>query len=262
MTPTLGRSPWLPETVRSVAELPFPVRHVLVAPPAEVARLRNSFPNVTVAEETGGGMYAAINRGAAAIDDWDLLTYINDDDSLLPGFRSVALCASKNAHLPFLAYGRVRLIDASGRRIGTIPVSPLPSINRALYAQRIEPMSQQGSLVTRTAWEKLGGYDTSWKLCGDSDFLARACVAGVRFRFVNRTVGTFRLRAGQLTKSRGQMLEERERIDRNLELLAPKRAPRYLLARGVFRLYNASAYIERVVRHGFHSYLDVVNRFD
>ena len=204
-------------------------------------------------------MYAAINRGAAVSDDWELFTYINDDDTLLPDFRFAVDCAWMNRHVPFLAYGRVRLIDAGGRRIGAIPVSPLPSLNRALYARRIEPLSQQGAVLTRGAWQQLGGFDTSLRLCGDSDLLARACIEKVRFQFVNRTVASFRLRPGQLTKNRDEMQAERDRIDHVLGL-ASAAAANQLVASAIFRLFNVGTYLERIYRGGFVSYSEFVGK--
>jgi hypothetical protein len=140
LTPTLGKSRWLEETVASVAGLTVPCRHVLVAPLGAMAVLSARFPAAQVVPEIGGGMYAAINAGLAAVSDWDAFTYLNDDDLLLPNFVTVAETAARAGDRPLIVYGRVRLIDAQGLRLGAIPVSPAPSLNRALYAQRIEPV--------------------------------------------------------------------------------------------------------------------------
>lgn len=105
VTPTLGESPWLAETVASVAALRIPGAHVLVAPEAAVGKLAARFPGVTVVPEPGGGMYAAVNAGLAAVQGWEAFTYINDDDLLLPGFTAVVERASHAAGTPLLAYG-------------------------------------------------------------------------------------------------------------------------------------------------------------
>ena len=126
LTPTLGKSPWLEETVASVARLPVPCRHVLVAPAEIVAALSVRFPVAQVVPEIGGGMYAAINAGLAAVSDWDAFTYLNDDDWLLPNFVRVAQTAARAGDRPLMVYGRVRLIDAQGHRLGAIPVSLTP----------------------------------------------------------------------------------------------------------------------------------------
>src|SRR4051812_21268734 len=180
VTPTLGQSPWLAETVASVARVAGACEHVLVAPREVTAALAVAYPQLTIVAETGGGMYAAINAGvAAAKSEWSACTYLNDDDVLLPGFNAGLRMAEKAAGRPLLVYGGVRLIDRFGKRLGCIPVSPLPRWNRTLYAERLEPVYQHGTLVTRPAWTRLGGFDEQFRLCGDSEFLARACVEGL-----------------------------------------------------------------------------------
>lgn len=259
ITPTLGRSPWLQQTVESVAAVLVRGEHLLVAPASEVAALQARFPKTRVVAEREGGLYAAINAGLAAVVNWAAFTYLNDDDVLRPNFRSV-VSAVGAAGAPLVAYGRVELIDARGKRVGAIPISPFPSLNRALYAQRIEPVYQHGTLVTRTALEQCGGvFDDSFRFCGDSEFLARACVRGVPFRRVGGgAVAAFRLRAGQLTKNRAAMLAERRRVDEKLGLVVAGAAARQRWAKWVFRIWNGSAYAERIARHGFVSFDEVL----
>ncbi|MBS0664177.1 MAG: hypothetical protein JSR48_13005 [Verrucomicrobia bacterium] len=253
VTPTLGESPWLGETVASVAALPCACAHVLVVPGPAVPAVAAKFPGTTVVAEPGEGrgMYAAINAGLAAVADWEAFTYINDDDRLLPRFARAADVLARAGRKPQLAYGSVRLIDARGRRLGTIPTSPDPTLNRALYAERLEPVYQHGTLVNRAALALLGGFDESFRYCGDSEFLARACVSGITFlRIRGGPVAAFRLRSGQLTKNRAAMVAERAQVDEKLGLLAGQSAFRRRWARLRFRIANLPAYVERVVRFG------------
>jgi GT2 family glycosyltransferase len=260
ITPTLGDSPWLAETVASVAALSLAHEHVLVAPAAVVATLTARFPATTVVAEPGGGMYAAINAGLAAGRDWDAFTYINDDDLLLPGFAAVVAALAARPGQPLLAYGCVRLIDAAGRRLGAIPVSPSPGLNRDLYAQRLEPVYQHGTLVSRAAWDQQGGFDPAFRFCGDSEFLARLCVRGVPAVHVGGAVAAFRLHRGQLTKNRPAMIAERARVDEKLGLRVADLAGRHHWAKLVFRLANLPVYAGRVLRHGFVSFDELLER--
>ncbi len=262
VTPTLGLSPWLEETVASVAALPLACVHVLVAPADKREALGKRWPGVQVIAEPGGGMYAAINTGIAAAGPWDAFTYINDDDLLQPAFMAGVNVVARNGGRPLLAYGSVRLIDARGRRLGAIPVSPWPRLNRALYAQRLEPVYQHGTLVTRAAWQQTGGFDPDFRYCGDSEFLARLCVRGIPAVRVGGEVAAFRLHGGQLTKNRPVMLAERARVDDKLGLLVPRLAFRHRWARLVFRAANLSVYAERVARHGFVSFDELLKRPD
>jgi hypothetical protein len=260
VTPTLGRSPWLAQTVESVARLSCPCLHVLVAPKDAVAELASRFPRTQVMPEPGGGMYAAINAGLAANESWRTFTYINDDDLLLPPFAR--LIARVNADRPQIVYGGVKLIRTNGRRAGAIPISSAPSLNRLLYAQRIDPVYQHGTVVTRPVVAQLGGFDPSLQFCGDSEFLARACVAGVPFVCATRReVAAFRLRAGQLTKNLPVMLAEHHRVHAMLHL--PQRVTaRHRWARLIFRAANASIYLERIARHGFIGFGEVLARVE
>ncbi len=250
VTPTLGQSPWLEETVQSVATLSFPCAHVLVAPADAVAGLAARFPNVRVVPEPGGGMYAAINAGLAAVEGWRACTYINDDDCLLP--RMSVVMAHARTTEARVVYGGVRLINTQGRRIGAIPISPVPSLNRLLYAQRMEPVYQHGTVITRAVVERLGPFDASLRFCGDSEFLARACVAGIPFVCATKcVVAAFRLRAGQLTKNLPVMLAEHHIVYNKHRLPAERITLAHRGARLVFRLANLPIYAERVARYGF-----------
>jgi GT2 family glycosyltransferase len=263
ITPTLGQSPWLEETVASVAAQRAVRRHVLVVPAAAIGDLARRFPRAEVVAEPGGGMYAAINAGLAAAGEWDAFTYLNDDDLLLPDFARGAAALAAVGSEPAIAYGGVRLVDARGRRIGAIPISPFPRLNRALYAQRLEPVYQHGTLVSRAALARLGGFDATFRYCGDSEFLARACVEGVRFVCATtRAVAAFRVRAGQLTKNRAALGTERRRVDEKLGLLTSVPAVQRLGARLIFRASNFPLYLERIARHGFVSFDELLERVE
>jgi hypothetical protein len=262
VTPTLGISPWLAATVESVATWAGACEHLLVAPREAVAALQARFPRTGVVADPGGGMYAAINAGLAAGRDWEAFTYLNDDDLLLADFAAVgrAIAAGGRPRLA-IAYGVVRLVDAQGGRLGAIPVSPDPRLNRALYAQRIEPVYQHGTIATRAVVDRIGGFDASLRLCGDSEFLARACVEGVPFvRATGREVAAFRLRPGQLTKNRAAMNAERLRVDEKLKLPAPRLTLPLRWARWRFRLANLGRYAERIRRYGFVSFDELLAR--
>ncbi|WP_221032513.1 glycosyltransferase [Actomonas aquatica] len=261
VTPTLGDSPWLEETIDSVATQTMPCRHVLVCPPEKVSALRQRFPGTEVYPEPGGGMYAAINAGLAAAGEWGAFTYINDDDVLLPGFSKVAKAAQSGEAAVF--YGGVRLINTRGERTGAIPISPWSRLNRRLYAQRVEPVYQHGTVFTRAVYDRIGGFDTDLKFCGDSEILARACVSGVRFRRASfGVVAAFRLRAGQLTKNLPVMLAEHHKLYDKHRLPAAKLGLSHRLARAVFLVGNLGVYLERIRRHGFIGFGEVLAKVE
>jgi hypothetical protein len=263
ITPTLGTSPWLAETIASVAAYAAGAVHVFVAPAAAIVGLAAQFPRSLIVPEPegGAGMYAAINAGLAAAGTWDAFTYLNDDDLLLPNFSAVVQAASGVVGRPMIAYGGVKLIDPRGRRLGSVPISPAAELNRALYAQRLEPVYQHGTITTRTVFEAIGGFDPTFRFCGDSEFLARACVKGIPFACATRrAVAAFRLRPGQATKNRLAMIAERARVDEQLGLLEPRSAAELKRARRYFRIANLVIYAERIARHGFVTFDELLER--
>jgi hypothetical protein len=200
-------------------------------------------------------MYAALNTAIASAKDWDAFTYINDDDLLLPGFGIVAQALAKHRAERMMVYGRIRLIDSEGRRLGVIPVCPWPALNRLLYSQRIEPVYQQGTLMSRAAFEFLGGFDESLKLCADTELLARACMRGVQsVCATRREVAAFRFRAGQLSKNRVTVAAELAEIYGRLRWPARRLSYRHHAARLLFRAANLDAYLQRLGRHGWISF--------
>lgn len=262
VTPTLGTSSWLDETIASVGRNAPQAIHLLVAPTAIESTLRTRYPGTTVVSEVGGGMYAAVNAGATASADWEAITYINDDDLLLAPFAevaSIASCAASSGQALFV-YGQVRLIDAQSKSVGRIPVSPFPGINRLLYAQRLEPVYQHGTVLTRVAWDQLGGFDPTFRLCGDSELLARACIQGIPAHYVRKVVAAFRLHGKQLTKSRSAMLAERKRVDDKLRLAPPEISLKHRMAALMFRLSNTPVYAHRIMRHGWARFDDILEK--
>ena len=119
VTPTLGTSSYLDETVRGVTSLPVPFLHVLVTPAPMVESLQARYPHAIVLADAGkaAAIYGAINVALRSSgDDWEWFTYINDDDELGPGFGRMAQEHFARANPEPVVYGDVRIIDDEGRR--------------------------------------------------------------------------------------------------------------------------------------------------
>jgi glycosyltransferase involved in cell wall biosynthesis len=255
VTPTLGDSSFLDETVASVAAQTVAVVHVIAAPAEKLAGLRARFPQAQVCADLGraGGIYGALNAGLAAADgEWDWFTYINDDDALLPGFSRMAEREARAETPADVAYGDVELIDEEGSRISRITTERSPAWIPSLLKQGISPLMQQGMLFRRGRVERLRGFDLQYRLCADLDFWVRAYADGARFRSHALRVARFRLRRGQLSGNTSVTETEQEQIvARHLPGdVSPilKRA-----ARLRYRWCNLPRYLERVWFRGFQS---------
>ncbi len=255
VTPTLGESDFLDLTMESVAAQPLDILHVLSVPAPKVAALAARYPHARVVPDAGkaGAIYGALNAALAVTPDgWDWFTYINDDDTLLPGFgRAVVRHLEAESPGPVL-YGDVELIDERGVCINRITTTPASDWIPALLHQGISPLMQQGMLFRHDVVAALGGFDLRYRLCADLDFWLRAYAAGHRFRHAGERVAQFRLREGQLSGDTRLTVAEQDKIvARNL----PRRisAPRRWLTRLAYRAFNLPRYLARARRRGFRT---------
>lgn len=250
ITPTLGRSPWLAETVADVAALraSVPLRHVLVAPADLVGELQRRWPEVGVrAESAGGGVYGAINE-AATDGDWRWMTWINDDDRLRAGCAELWRCAEQFPERADVWYGDVDYLDEAGATLAKLPIARRGSQVPALLASGVAPFTQQGTLLARDSWLRLGGLAPAWRIAGDFDLWVRAAAAGMRFEYVPRTVGAFRIRAGQLSGDVARAQIEIREILARRELTVGGAKRWISLAR--FRMANLPRILRRMLRTG------------
>lgn len=246
VTATLGRSGWLGEAVESVAAVRaagFPIRHRIAAPAAEVPALQARFPGCEVVESRAPGVYGALNEAIATAGNWSWMTWLNDDDRWRHDGVLRAFTALRDGGDADIVYGRVDYIDASGKRLGALPVESRPQRFRALMAAGISPLSQHGTFVRRTLAETLGGFDESLRLAADFDYWARAVAAGARFRFVDTVVADFRLRTGQLSGDTAAIRREIAASARNVFPRMPGWRSR--VAALAFRLRHAGEILER-----------------
>ena len=254
-TPTLGDSPFLDETVSSVASQSAEIIHVIAAPAEKLTTLQARYPQTRVCADYGrtGGIYGALNAAlAAAPHDWEWFTYINDDDALLPGFSVVAAREAAARPRADVVYGDVELIDEHGRRLSRITTERHPAWIPALLQQGISPLMQQGMLFRRGVVERLRGFDTRYRLCADLDFWVRAYASGARFRSHRTRVAQFRLRRGQLSGNTSiTEFEQSEIVARHL----PQRVTPVLktVARLRYRWCNLPRYASRVWSRGFQT---------
>jgi glycosyltransferase involved in cell wall biosynthesis len=254
LTPTLGESAFLDQTVASVAAQSVPILHVLSVPAAKAEAVQRRFKHTLVVPDAGraGGIYGALNAGLqAAPPDWEWFTYINDDDVLLPGFSDLV---RRQAGGPGggVAYGEVDLLDESDAILTGITIERNPRRLGALLQSGISPLMQQGTLFSRAAVVAAGKFDLRYRLCADLDFWLRCWASGQPFTYHRMRVAQFRLRAGQLSGDTARTRAEQDEIVRRHLPLASGSAQRaWAVAR--FRVDNLPKYLRRFRRNGLQT---------
>ena len=261
LTPTLGVSPYLDETVRSVASLDLPIHHILVCPTGKIAEMAARFPRCRVLADAGkaGGLYGALNAGVAAASGlpWDWFTYINDDDLLSTGFAGMLRRHDALGDLATVAYGNVETIDEHGQSLGRMTVETHPKYFPALLQGGISPVGQQGMVFGAPVVRALGGYDLEYNICADLEFWARAYTQGFAFRYYPQEVGRFRVRPNQISGDVSRLGAQVAEITRN-RFPAPVSPAARRFARLRYRWRNLPRYLGRLRAVGFASSLDVL----
>ncbi|GEM_PF-4642772 len=181
----------------------------------------------------------SINRGVAQAPDADAWVLLNDDAFMDAGWLD-AMIAVAQAHPEVAVVGAVLRYPDGGLQHagGRVLMTPGPFLAEASYHRaplwalrmlakhrfrpfpymythwrsvsprhRLDFITAACALVTRRAWEALGGYDERYEFgCEDSDFSLRAREAGFELALATRATGVH-----LEGKSSGQMSERQKR---------------------------------------------------
>lgn len=248
VTATLGNRKSLKRTVESVKSIGAArVKHVLVAPPGACEGLAKEYPDLTIIpepEDIKKGIYPALNYGLRSYaKDYKYLTYINDDDFWLPGFKS--LFKAMDRYDPDIVYGRVYHYNPEGKMIKEQPSSPDYKSFGNLLHKNIILFTQQATLTKSKTYLKLGGFDENLKLVADTKFWLEAINAQATFKYVNEICAGYTTHDGQLSADKKLQAEEHEQ----LVLINNLSHPLQILADAAFfRLRNAGIYFKRYLK--------------
>jgi glycosyltransferase involved in cell wall biosynthesis len=244
VVPALNAAATLPDTLRSLA----PARH----DGADVVLVDGGSTDGTpaIAADYGvrvlhhpGGLYAALNAGFRSIQtDW--CTWINADDLLFCDLLPARIAAHGTAEI---FYGRVDYIDGAGRFMHSW-MSAAPHQLLSLYRAGYSPLLQQGTLFARRVFDRLGGFDESYRLVGDADFWWRALEAGFSAARTPRPpVAAFRLHPRQLSQQHAAAMRS-EHLRMVRQHGGPIHSARAFLAAAAWRGRNAASYALRFMR--------------
>lgn len=256
VTPTLGKSEFLTKTIESVKALPVRHIHALVAPRSVLAQLeRHRSTCVLLAEsDNWTGMYGAINTALTHLNQaWTHFTYINDDDVLkysATKFWGQIEKDSTNSLSVF--YGRVDIINATGKRVGWLPLCSSPKLNLSLWSAGKVPLVQQGTIISRSAIIKCGLFSSQYRYAADMDYLIRLHQVGCHFSASSFHVASFRLTPGQLSEHRSMFDQEISDIKRERNLVKIKKC-HVLFLTAYIVIFNLLSYAEHVYRYGLRS---------
>ena len=210
---TLGKRPeFLHQTLRTIREQEIAADVVMVAPldAPGISDTAHEFGATLLADP--GSLPQAINMGMTARSPWhDYVNWLNDDDLLEPGSLSATVAALDAHKAATVAYGACRYIDTQGEELWVSRAGP--------WASRVlgwgpDLIPQPGMLIRASAWDQVGGLDTSFDLAFDLDLLLKLKKIGPLVD-TRTTVSSFRWHADSLTvDDRDKNISESERAKR------------------------------------------------
>lgn len=229
--PTFNRAAWLEGAVASVLEQDYEELDLLVVDDGSTDGTATVLERIAAGadpdrfrflRQDNAGQAAAINRGWGAARG-DLVGYLSDDDRLLPGAiarLAGALGADPGAVISYPGY---HVIDERDEILDTIR----PMEYSALEGLRMHDTAiGPGALIRRSAFERLGGWDPSFRWMGDF-VLWMKLANGARTIRIAEPLAVWRRHSEAATTvpSFEHALEHLRVFARGTEILAPSLAP-------------------------------------
>jgi glycosyltransferase involved in cell wall biosynthesis len=115
------------------------------------------------------GVYAAMNDGLN-LASGTFVYFLNAGDSLEPGALATFGCLVRESS-PDWAFGQVAFVDPSGNEIIPAPFD-YEAEKRHFFARGRFP-AHQGTLVSRQALQRFGGFDPTYRIAGDYAVMLR-----------------------------------------------------------------------------------------
>jgi glycosyltransferase involved in cell wall biosynthesis len=218
VTPSYNHARWLGETIESVLAQDYPnIEYIVVDGGSTdgsvdvIRRYEDRIASWTTEQDSGQA--AALNRGLAHATG-DLLTWINSDDTLLPGAVTRFVDEFRRDPQLVLAYGDAIYTDEESNRTGPLVARPW-DVSRMLRTFECHVV-QPASMFSRVAWETAGPLreDLSWFF--DYDFFMKLAdigsvkqldvpLATYRIHPESKSVGSPRRRAESLEQLAGDL---------------------------------------------------------
>lgn len=131
--------------------------------------------------------YDALNKGIAA-SRGRFIKILNADDLLPPTSVDAAVSWFTAHDEEECLRGQLELIDGSGQLVQTIT-----NAQRAPYLPAFFPVLHPTWYVPRSLYERLGGYMTRFRVCGDYEYFYRLHDAGVRVAYLDTPLAQLRI---------------------------------------------------------------------
>lgn len=207
VTPVLDRRETIEACLASVAGQTYAeVEHIVVdggSTDGTLDVLRRWEPKIRWISEPDTGMYNAINKGLR-LTSGSVVAYLNSDDLYLP--YSVEAAVDALARGSDLVFGDLGVLTRERD-----PVGFYPQFYRDFdlnHYTHFATLAQPTVFWTRDLFDRVGGFDESYRLLGDCEYWLRAAVQGARIEHVDEILAVQVEHEGTLRVTNPERLQE------------------------------------------------------
>ncbi len=229
---SFNQAAFLEQAIRSVVDQDYGnIEYIIVDPGSTddsheiIERYRDRITKVII--EPDEGPADGLNKGFAHATG-EIYGYINADDAYLPGAIDRAMAAFRASPEADVICGHGYIVDERGRAVRRFRSDPFDARRYALGGAVV---MQQSTFFRRSAFERVGGFNTKNRTSWDGEFLLEMSLAGSRFVVVHDYWSIFRIHPTSISGSQTLIDESRKNWDRYFERVMgrPRRSSDCLL---------------------------------
>lgn len=196
--PTYNTGRYVLDAIDSVLEQSYPNVELIVVDDGSTDDtpdlLKQHTGTFTRYQQANAGQSAAMNFGWNQ-SSGDLLGYLSADDRLHPKAIETIVARLLDKPDAVLAYPDFCVIDEHSDPVRTVQT---PDYEERLLIANFQCLPGPGALFRRSAWERVGGWDTGLRNIPDMDYFLRLCQHGPFVR-VASPLADFRIHSGSTT---------------------------------------------------------------
>ena len=204
ITPSFNRATFISQAIESVLHQNYPnVEHIIIDGGSTDGTLEviKKYPHLRVVSGPDKGMYDALNKGLGMARG-EIIGFLNTDDLYTEGSFGGVLDLFKRNRTDAVA-GQAILFSRNRDNTESVIHQIRILTEERLWRELI--YSNPGFnawFFNRRVFEKIGTFDTSYRMSGDRDFLFKFLLSGLNFEFLEQTVYGYLAHEDSLTFSR------------------------------------------------------------